>query len=297
MADIPPGERERLINLLPVLAAPGGFSDDEFRILEILRRNERPVGAIELISPLWEERGLLGKATVHRIMYRLIDRINKIFESSHQDIHGWRLRISSSNPAAPQTAFHLTVEPISPFHPSMLTIKPPPQKTPFYFPTDPPTLPAGKASNVSPTEYILSPPDKKAASPATIFICHSSPDKERVRKINADLINEGFNTWLDEDNLLPGQNWELEIRKAVRECHVALVCLTKTSITREGFVNKEIKLALDVADQKPEGTIYIIPARLEECTIPERLSHIHWVDLFKTDGFKKLCRAIRSKSP
>jgi hypothetical protein len=86
--------------------------------------------------------------------------------------------------------------------------------------------------------------------------------------------------WLDEDKILPGQDWNLEITTAVRKSDVVIVCLSHSSVTKEGYVQKEIKLALDVADEKPDGTIFIIPMRLEECSVPERLRQWHWVDAF-----------------
>jgi len=33
-------------------------------------------------------------------------------------------------------------------------------------------------------------------------------------------------------------------------------------------------MALDVADEKPDGTIYVIPALLEECSVPDRLKEM-----------------------
>lgn len=55
------------------------------------------------------------------------------------------------------------------------------------------------------------------------------------------LSTEGLDVWLDEERLAPGQDWELEIRKAVRNCHIAIVCLSPRSITKAGFVQREIK--------------------------------------------------------
>jgi hypothetical protein len=49
----------------------------------------------------------------------------------------------------------------------------------------------------------------------------------------------------------------------VRAADAILVCLSPDSINKEGYVQKEIKYALDVADEKPEGVIFFIPARLE----------------------------------
>jgi hypothetical protein len=128
-----------------------------------------------------------------------------------------------------------------------------------------------------------------------VFLCHSSGDRAKVRELHMELRSSGFTPWLDEEDLVPGTRWEPEIRKAVKQSDIVLVCLSKSSITKEGFVQKEIKIALDFADEKPDDTIYIIPARLEECPLPERLNQWHCVDLFREGGFDKLVRAIRSK--
>jgi SpoVK/Ycf46/Vps4 family AAA+-type ATPase len=124
------------------------------------------------------------------------------------------------------------------------------------------------------------------------FLCHSSADKEIVRDLYTRLKREGFEPWLDEENLLPGQDWELEISKAVRASHVVIVCLSNASTNKEGFIQKEIKYALDVADEKPEGAIFIIPLRLEDCVVPERLRRWHWVNFFDERGYGKLREAL-----
>jgi hypothetical protein len=128
------------------------------------------------------------------------------------------------------------------------------------------------------------------------FLCHASGDKELVRALHHRLSAEGVRVWFDETNLLPGQDWEREIRKAVRAVDVVLVCLSPRSINKSGFVQKEIKYALDVADEKPDGRIFIVPVRIEECDVPERLRRWHWVDLFSTEGYEKLL-AVLSRPP
>ncbi|MBK7319230.1 toll/interleukin-1 receptor domain-containing protein [Candidatus Villigracilis affinis] len=71
--------------------------------------------------------------------------------------------------------------------------------------------------------------------------------------------------WLDEEDLLPGQDFDLEIIKAARNADAIIICLSKVSVAKEGYVNKEIRRVLDLADEKSEGAIYIIPLRLDEC--------------------------------
>jgi VCBS repeat-containing protein len=126
----------------------------------------------------------------------------------------------------------------------------------------------------------------------SIFLCHASDDKPKVRQLYHRLISDGYDAWLDEESLVPGQKWKYEIPKAVRNSEVIIVCLSNKSISKEGYVQKEIADALDIADEKPQGTIFIIPARLEKCEVPERLCQWQWVDFFKADGYEKLRLAL-----
>jgi hypothetical protein len=128
-----------------------------------------------------------------------------------------------------------------------------------------------------------------------VFLCHSSGDKAIVRDLYRQLSSSGYDPWLDERNLLPGQRWEIEIPKAVRQSDIVLVCLSQASIAKPGYVQKEIKFALDVADEQPEGSIFVIPVRFEHCTIPDRLRNLQWVDFFKPTGYDDLLKSLRSK--
>jgi hypothetical protein len=125
-----------------------------------------------------------------------------------------------------------------------------------------------------------------------VFLAHSSADKEEVRTLYRRLRQNGLAPWLDEEALVPGQDWELAIRAAVRGSDYVAVCLSQASTTRAGYVHKEIKQALDVADEQPEGSVFIVPVRLEECDVPDRLRHLHWVDLFSPAGYQRLLRAF-----
>ena len=141
-------------------------------------------------------------------------------------------------------------------------------------------------------------PDVCSLSPRRlrVFLCHASGDKPAVRELSQQLRRDGFQPWLDEDDLQPGQEWELEIRKAVRDADVVLVCLSQGAITKKGFVQKEIKFALDTADEQPEATIFIVPIRLDECSVPERLSRWHWVDFSSAKGYERLVYGLRLRA-
>lgn len=127
-----------------------------------------------------------------------------------------------------------------------------------------------------------------------VFLCHSSTDKTEVRALYQRLLDEDYiEAWFDEEVLLPGQNWEYEIRKAVRTSDVVIVCLSKSSVTRRGYVQREISFALDVAQDLPEGEIFIVPLRINECIVPDRLSGWHWVDYYSSLGHDRLLKALK----
>ena len=99
--------------------------------------------------------------------------------------------------------------------------------------------------------------------PLSVFLCHSSGDKPVVHLLYRWLATQdGIKPWLDEEELLPGQDWEREIRSAVREADLILVCLSRGSVNKAGFVQREIRIALDVANEQPSGTMFLIPIRL-----------------------------------
>jgi uncharacterized LabA/DUF88 family protein len=130
-----------------------------------------------------------------------------------------------------------------------------------------------------------------------VFLCHSKHDKAQVRELYSRLKGElGIEPWLDEESLLPGQDWELEITKTVRASHCVIVCLSRQAIDKEGFVHKEIRFALDAADHQPEGVIFLIPVKLEPCEVPERLRRYHWVDLFEPGGYQLLLRSLQARA-
>lgn len=126
-----------------------------------------------------------------------------------------------------------------------------------------------------------------------IFLCYAYHDKDIVRDTYKKLVGLGHEVWLDFEKLVGGQQWENEIRKAIANADIVLVCITKHLTTHTGYVQREIKFALDCAVEKPEGVIYLIPARLEECYTPNVLKNYHWVDLFEEQGWGVLIKTLQ----
>ena len=134
---------------------------------------------------------------------------------------------------------------------------------------------------------------KRSIEQTNIFLIHAHSDRETVRRLYQRLVRDRLNVWLDEERLQPGQDWQQEIRNALLKCDVVIVCLTRNFDKQHGYRHEELKLALEKADFLPSDEVFIIPARLEQCDMPESLRHLHRVDLFKAGGYKKLVSALR----
>jgi hypothetical protein len=123
-----------------------------------------------------------------------------------------------------------------------------------------------------------------------VFISHASEDNAAAKRLTKRLKDDGFDPWLDLERLLPGQDWNLEIEKAMRMSGAILLCFSEVSVAKEGYIQKEYKRAMRIQEEKPEGTIFVIPVRLDDCEVPFSLREIQWVDY--PDGYEKLVTAL-----
>jgi len=120
-----------------------------------------------------------------------------------------------------------------------------------------------------------------------VFLIHAHGDRATVHKLHQRLIRDGINTWLDAEQLQPGQDWQSEIRKAILRSDAVIVCLSRAFNKQHGYRHEELKIALEKANLLVDE-IFILPVRLEKCDMPESLRHLHRVDLFEKGGYKRL---------
>jgi len=126
-----------------------------------------------------------------------------------------------------------------------------------------------------------------------VFLLYARSDTEAVQRLYNRIIKDGANAWLDEKKILPGQDWEYEIRKAIHSSDIVIVCLSKQFNKQGGYRHEELKVAIEKANSVPDGEIFILPARLEKCDMPEPLRRWQRVDLFEADGYKKLLSTLK----
>jgi tetratricopeptide (TPR) repeat protein len=99
--------------------------------------------------------------------------------------------------------------------------------------------------------------------------------------------------------MLSGQNWKSAIRSAIRKSSFFLALMSSKSLTLKGYVQKELKVALEILDEIPPDHIFIIPVRIDECKPQgERLEELHWADLFPSyeDGLNQILKVLNRYS-
>ena len=129
-----------------------------------------------------------------------------------------------------------------------------------------------------------------------VFLAYGKEDAPKVRCLYDALEAVGFNPWLDERKLLPGQNWPRAIESAIETSDFFLACYSENSVNKKGGFQAEIRYALDCARQLPLDEIYIVPVRLSPCRVPRSIQReLQYVDLFPDwiDGLARMVTTLR----
>ncbi len=76
-----------------------------------------------------------------------------------------------------------------------------------------------------------------------VFISYAKSDRDFALSLTNQLIRQGHQAWVADRALFPGDNWPLEIGKALRDCDAMVVLLSPHSATSEAQ-RREIDYAL-----------------------------------------------------
>ncbi len=118
-----------------------------------------------------------------------------------------------------------------------------------------------------------------------VFIAYAIEDAEKVDALYRDLEARGYSPWMDRKRLLPGQNWPQRIQEAIENADYFIACFSKNSVAKRGGFQAEIRYALDCANRVPLDDVFLIPARLDACRVPTRITkETQYIDLFPDWG-------------
>lgn len=122
--------------------------------------------------------------------------------------------------------------------------------------------------------------------------------------VTVDLIAAGERVWWDQD-ILPGEDWELAVRLAMQESYAVAVCLSaETEKRSRSGVYPELRDAVEMYREYAPGNVFLFPVCLSPCAIPAlkidgttMLDRLQRVELFPltswSDGVQRLVEAVR----
>ena len=129
-----------------------------------------------------------------------------------------------------------------------------------------------------------------------VFVAYAHEDAAAAGRIFAALEAAGFEPWMDERKLLPGQNWGRAIRNALETSDFVVCCFSQNSTQKRGGFQSEVRYALDAARRLPLDELFLLPVRLDESIVPVDVAReMQYVDLFPdwNAGMRRLAAAIR----
>lgn len=128
----------------------------------------------------------------------------------------------------------------------------------------------------------------------SVFISYAKEDRNLALKYYELLAQEGASPWMDVKKLLPGQNWDAEIEKAFSNANVVVLLLSKRSISKRGFVQREANDAIERLRYKQPTDIYVIPLLLEPCEVPDHIARrLQYVDLSTAGAWKQVQASLK----
>lgn len=114
-----------------------------------------------------------------------------------------------------------------------------------------------------------------------VFLAYAEEDRTEVKKLYRALQDAGLEPWMDQEKLLPGQNWPRAIERAIELSDFFIGCFSRRSAAKYGHFQCELRYALDLAGRVPLEDIFLVPIRLNDCEVPRHIARkVQYVDLF-----------------
>ncbi len=152
-----------------------------------------------------------------------------------------------------------------------------------------------QAKNIAALNTFASLPKElgKAFTQPYIFLSHSSIDKPIVRCFCSSLRSYGFQPWLDESEIQPGDNIKNSVEQALKKSDLLLVFLSKASSTAP-WVHHELSFFSALPDANR-----IVPIALDEegkklaSSLPATFGRLY-LDASTPEGVKNAVERIRA---
>ncbi|MBT7071903.1 MAG: TIR domain-containing protein, partial [Anaerolineae bacterium] len=128
-----------------------------------------------------------------------------------------------------------------------------------------------------------------------VLLCTSSNDRPAAKKISQLLVKEdGIVPWLIEEGAYQRTFKNQDINAKILKTDVVIVLLSENTVSNEGYKEKEFYIQLAKAQDKDEGSLLIIPVRLDDCVPPPCFQSWHWLNYFEKGAHSKLLEGLHS---
>jgi hypothetical protein len=137
-----------------------------------------------------------------------------------------------------------------------------------------------------------------AATAPRVFIAYVAEDRPAASRLYADLAAAGLSPWLDRRKLLPGQAWNRCIEHAIETSDFFIACFSATSSAKRGHFPYEVRYALRCAERMPLDDMFVLPVRLDDCTVPRMITaQTQCLDMFPdwNAGVSQLITSMRAE--
>jgi hypothetical protein len=127
------------------------------------------------------------------------------------------------------------------------------------------------------SEYAVEHPIRQpSAMTASIFISYASKDRAAAHTICDALEHRGFDCWIADRDIGPGENFQVSIVHAIRSAKAMILVFSANAANSEE-IKKEIVLA-------GQSRLVVIPVRVEDVAPDEAFAYEmatrQWIDLF-----------------
>jgi hypothetical protein len=128
-----------------------------------------------------------------------------------------------------------------------------------------------------------------------VFISYAKENQAKAEEYYDFFTSEGVSPWMDKKKLLPGQNWEVEISRAFKNADLIVLLLSKISVNKRGFVQREANDAIEGLRYKQPGDIYVMPLLLEPCDVPDNIANrLQYIDMNTSGAWAKVQESLKT---
>jgi hypothetical protein len=120
-----------------------------------------------------------------------------------------------------------------------------------------------------------------------LFLSYSRAQKEFVTSLFHALEQEGFDSWIDWDDILPSEAWRKAIQSGIEAAHTFLFVISPASAESE-VCRSEIEWAI----KSHKRLIVVVREDIDASKLHPEIREINWIFCRQTDSFEEAIRKL-----